>query len=230
MDANMLNVEFNNDSDNINVLFKKNNIDRMCILSTTGKRFRINAHLLRYSRTLQNMLMDTDTTEDTEMDNSDNSTNVSATADTADTDEFIIPIGDQCSDYGIEKVIEFCGIYQELDKPLPDTFDEEQVKLREEHKGFQRNLNSNQSVLSDMDLLTSQDRVFLTLDVVSLLEILQVSNYFDIFYLSQILYKKIASFIEGKTTKQMRHFFRVEDDFTSEERQQLEYEKLLLVD
>ncbi|ORX85157.1 ubiquitin-protein ligase [Basidiobolus meristosporus CBS 931.73] len=111
----------------------------------------------------------------------------------------------------------------ELPIPLPNVTGEVLKKVLEfcEHHRNDLGEEIDEVVCTEMD---DWDREFALVDSKLLFAIVMAANYLDIKLLLEVGCKIIANIIRGKTPEQIREIFRLEDDLTEEEKEQIKKE------
>ena len=104
----------------------------------------------------------------------------------------------------LKKIIDYLEYYKDkepkqIEKPLPSTKFEECVD--------------------------PWDFEYTNLELELLFELILGANYLDIKPLLELTTAKVAYLIQGKSTEGMREFFRIKNDFTPEEEQQIQEER-----
>ena len=87
----------------------------------------------------------------------------------------------------------------------------------EEPKEIERPLPS----LNFQECVDEWDYNFIDVDINTIFEIINASNYLNIPPLLELASAKMASIIKGKTTEEVRQLFGIQNEFTPEEEQQI---------
>ena len=87
----------------------------------------------------------------------------------------------------------------------------------EEPKEIERPLPS----LNFQECVDEWDYSFIDININTILEIINASNYLNIPPLLELSSAKMASIIKGKTTEEVRQLFGIQNEFTPEEEQQI---------
>ena len=103
----------------------------------------------------------------------------------------------------LSKVIDFCTYH--VDNPL---------------KEIERPLKST-NMAENVD---AWDAAYIDLDDATLFHLVTAANYLMIRPLMELACSKIASFIKGKTTEEIRQRFHIQSDFTPEEEEKIRQE------
>jgi hypothetical protein len=112
----------------------------------------------------------------------------------------------------LAKVIEYCKIHES------DTVIEESEKYTDERSSPHRRID-------DME---QRDMDYIPKDQSMLIKLINAANYLEAKSLLDLLCKRIANMIKGKTVEQIRCTFGIQSDFTPEEEELIRKENLYI--
>jgi len=78
--------------------------------------------------------------------------------------------------------------------------------------------------VSKQDELEKWDAEFVKVDSVTLFELVRAANYLDIKNLLELTCKTVAGIMHGKTSEQIRQAFKIANDFSPEEEEEISKE------
>ncbi len=111
------------------------------------------------------------------------------------------------------KILEWCDHYKS---------DSEMMKQCKDH--FEKNKDVEDEENKSSDNINEWDKAFMQMEKKMIFELILAANYLDIPHLLCLGCKTVANLIKGKTPDEIREIFEIEDDLTTEEKDQIRKE------
>lgn len=139
--------------------------------------------------------------------------------DTIDDHESPIPLSETVNkEYG-DKIFEFCRDNYENPPPPPPV---------EDKKKKNNNNNNNKDTDEKIEEPTPREKEFLAMSVDLAARHILAASYLDIKMIVDMICKDFARQMEGKTPDEIREHFRIENDFTPEDLEEIRRENCWL--